>query len=177
MRQVGATHRHKVIELLSERLAFERAAVNLYQAVLGRLAGRGGPYESVKAHLRHICEEEKEHQEWLEGQLSALGDDGTPVGVLRIQGELRRMEEAVSGELEPAQLFRALLDAEAADNAGWELLVELAERAQDEEARDAFQQRLHEEQEHFLFASHIAAVFASSEILDETVTTLEDASA
>ena len=60
---------------------------------------------------------------------------------------------------------------------GWELLLELADRAQDDEAREAFRQRLEEEQEHFRFVSHLAAVSTGSRILDETVITLEDASA
>jgi len=179
MRKVGAMHRSKVICLLAERLAFERAAVKLYDGVLERLRSRGGPYHTVQAHLRRIREEEKAHEEWLEEQLRQLGGETGPEGerLLEVRREARRREDVLLGDPEPAQLFRQLLAAEVSDVGGWELLLEIAGRAQDDEARDAFQQRLHEEQEHFRFLCHIAAVFAGSEILDETVTTLEDASA
>ena len=128
---------------------------------------------------RHIREEEKAHEEWLEEQLRQLGGETGPEGerLLEVRREARRREDVLLGDPEPAQLFRQLLAAEVSDVGGWELLLEIAGRAQDDEARDAFQQRLHEEQEHFRFLCHIAAVFAGSEILDETVTTLEDASA
>ena len=178
MRTVSRTHRSKVVELLIERLAFERATIKLYDTILEKLRPRGGPYASVKAHLRHIREEEKAHEDWLEEQLQTLGGDAhveTDRSLL-VRREWRRIEEDAGGDQEPADLFHALLNAEVIDNAGWELLLELADRAHDGEAREAFQQRLHEEQEHLLFVSHIAAVFARSGVLDETVTTLEEAS-
>src|SRR3954463_11418465 len=74
MRKVTATHRSKVIGLLGDRLAFERAAVQLYGAALEML-GRRGPFAMVHAHLRRIREEEQAHQEWLEEMLLALGGD------------------------------------------------------------------------------------------------------
>jgi bacterioferritin (cytochrome b1) len=179
MRTVSRTHRSKVIELLSERLAFERASVKLYEAILQRLRPRGGPFESVQARLRLIREEEKSHQEWLEEQVRTLGGDPEleTDGSLLVRAEWRRIAEDSESDHEPARLFQALLNAELFDNAGWELLVELADRAQDEEARDAFLQRLHEEQEHLLFVSHLASVFARNEVLDTTVDALESAGA
>ena len=66
MRKVGGMHRSKVVDLLSERLAFERAAVRLYDSVLEKLEPREGPYSLAKTHLRRIREEEKAHEEWLE---------------------------------------------------------------------------------------------------------------
>src|ERR1700687_5150541 len=179
MRKVGAMHREKVIGLLNERLAFERSAIELYDAVLEGLKPRGGPYATVRTHLRRIREEEKAHEEWLVEQVRALGGDPTVEsnGFHRVQGQGRRARDDLAGAHEPARLLHAPLDTEARDNAAWELRLELATRAQDEEACEAFAQRLHEEQEHLLMISHMAAVVARSEILDETVTTLEDASA
>ena len=179
MRKVGATHRSKVISLLNERLAFERAALQIYGGVLEKLRSFGGPYQSVQARLRLIREEERAHEEWLQEQLRALGGgpDGESDGLLRVKAESRRIEGAMMVEHDPAALFRLLLGLEVSDVGGWELLLELADRAQDDEAREAFRQRLEEEQEHFRFVSHLAAVSTGSRILDETVITLEDASA
>lgn len=170
MRKIGAMHRSKLIGLLAARLASERAAGGLYESVLHRLRTRGGPYQLVMAHLRRMREEEKEHEEWLEEQLRLLGGDVRP------DLEDPRNDAVMRGS-EPAQLLRLLLEAEVADAGGWELLVEIASRAQDDEAREAFEQRLHEEQEHFRLLCHMAAVLTGNEIIDETVTALEDASA
>lgn len=176
---VAKTHRSRVIELLGERLAFERAAGKLYDAVLEKLRSRGGPFESVRARLRFIREEEKAHQEWLEEQVQSLGGDPDREtdGSLLLRAEWRLIAEETEGEHEPVELFQALLRAELLDNGGWEVLVELADRAQDEEARNALLQRLHEEQEHLLFVSHLVSVFARSELLDGAVNALESAGA
>ena len=169
MRKVGAVYRSKVIGLLGERLSFERASVRLYDAALERLQARGGPFEAVLAHLRRVREEEKSHEEWLEENLRLLG--GAPDKVASPRRDL------ALGDPDPAQLFHLLLAEKISNLGGWEVLVELAERAQDGEARREFRQRLDEEQEHFRFLSRTAAIFTRSDLLDETVTTLEDASA
>ncbi|MGZ6143254.1 MAG: ferritin-like domain-containing protein [Myxococcales bacterium] len=158
------------MELLAGRLAVERAAVELYDAVLERLGRRSGPFTSIRTHLRLIREEEKSHEEWLEEKLSSLGGD--------VDARATRLEPPALAEgAEPAQLFQTLLRAELSDTAGWELLVELAERAQDPEALEAFTQRLHEEQEHLLFLGHLVAVHTNGPAFDATMTMLEDASA
>jgi bacterioferritin (cytochrome b1) len=176
MRKVGAMHRSRIIGLLAARLSFERASGRLYDSVLHRLRSRGGPYQMVLAHLRRIREEEREHEEWLDEQLHLLGE-GLHVDEGVRGGEEPRMDAVLRGDPEPAQLLRLLLEAEVADAGGWELLLEIAARAQDDEAREAFEQRLHEEQEHFRLLCHMAAVLTGNDIIDETVTALEDASA
>ena len=175
MRKIRATHRSMVIALLRDRLDFERAVGALYSTVLQRLDPRGGPFDSVRAHLRRIREEEKSHEEWLEEQLRAIGGGrGEEEPPLTVRSELRRIGEQIDGTADPARLFAALRDAELADGAGWELLRELADRAQDGEARDAFDQRLSEEHQHMIFVNRMAAVFANSELLDKTLTTMDE---
>ncbi len=173
MRKVRATHRTKVIALLSERLEFERAAGELYAAVLDKLALLGGPFESARAHLRRIREEEKAHEEWLEEQLRSLGG-GDAEAPLDVRAAWRQIAGTLHGTSDPARLFAALREAELLDSGGWELLREIADRAHDDEAREAFDQRLREEQQHLLFVNRLAAVFGSSDLLDETVTTIEE---
>lgn len=174
MRKIRATHRSKVMALLEERLEFERAAVELYAAVLDKLESRGGAFDSVRAHLRCILEEERAHEEWLAEQLSALGGTIDAAAPPRVRGEWRRIGDQVLAAHDPADLFVALREVEMLDSAGWELLRELAERAQDDEARAAFGQRAREEAEHLLFVNRMAAILGNSELLDEALTTIEE---
>jgi hypothetical protein len=176
MYKLGETDRARAIDLMSERLAFARAAVVLYDMVLERLRLRGGPYASVRGHLLVIREEKKAHEEWLEEQVRALGGDvdPTPGSALLLRDEWVSIVEVLTDEVGPARLFQALLMTEVYDNGGWDQLVDLAAQADDEEAGDEFRQRLHEEQEHFLFVGRIVARLARNEILDQVVTTLEE---
>src|SRR3989442_5282987 len=66
----------KVIDLLSERLAFERAAVKLYDTLHARLRVATDPaLRALLEQIEHDRDEEKEHEEWLEEQIRALGGD------------------------------------------------------------------------------------------------------
>lgn len=47
--------------------------------------------------------------------------------------------------------FHALLTAELADNAGWDLLVQIADEFGDSVAKKEFKKRLLEEEQHLLF--------------------------
>ena len=47
--------------------------------------------------------------------------------------------------------FHALLTAELADNAGWDLLVQIADEFGDPAAKKEFKKRLREEEQHLLF--------------------------
>jgi hypothetical protein len=62
-------------------------------------------------------------------------------------------------------MFHALLTTELADNAGWELLIELADDVDDDEMRREFKKRLHEEEEHLIFVRRAVMAFARTEVL------------
>jgi hypothetical protein len=66
-------------------------------------------------------------------------------------------------------LFHALLAAELVDNAGWDLLVQLADEAGDHEAKRQFKKRLHEEEDHLIFVRKAVQKFSFQEILGEQV--------
>ena len=65
--------------------------------------------------------------------------------------------------------MHALLTAELVDNAGWELLLELADDADDADARREFRKRLHEEEEHLIFMRRAVVAFARRNVLGQTV--------
>src|SRR4051812_2327590 len=118
--------RARAIELLSERLLFEQAAVALYDSVLERLGARGGPYEAVKAHLRRIREEKKANEEFLSDELRGLGGGQPSDHSLLLLEEWRGIAEALADEeADPSRLFHALMLAEVYDSGGWELLLDL----------------------------------------------------
>jgi bacterioferritin (cytochrome b1) len=155
MRKLAHRNPQKVIDLLTERLTFERAAVKLYDAILFRV--QTAPELEVRKtydQLLEYREQEKEHEEWLEQQIRLLGGDAHGMTELAelVETESAGLEKVIiDGDPAISHLFHALLTAELADNAGWALLVDLADEAEDLEARRAFARRLHEEEEHQAF--------------------------
>ena len=154
MEKLAAKNTTKVIDLLSERLAFERSGVKLYDTLLGRLrATEDRTLKALLGDVKEHREEEKEHEEWLEGQIRALGGDAhapTERSVL-VQAESEGVERVMRRDDSILHDFHALLTAELADNAGWDLLVQIADEFGDSAAKKEFKKRLHEEEKHLLF--------------------------
>jgi bacterioferritin (cytochrome b1) len=157
----------KVIDLLSERLAFERAGVKLYDTLLARLrASDDSPLKALLGQVKEYREQEKEHEEWLEGQIRALGGDAhTPTEhSLLVQAESEGLERVMRRDEKIAHDFHALLMAELADNAGWDLLVQIADELGDSEAKKEFKKRLEAEEEHLLFVRKTLLELTKKEI-------------
>jgi rubrerythrin len=144
----------KVIDLLCERLAFERSGVKLYDTLLSRLRASDDPaLKALLGDVKEFREEEKEHEEWLEEQIRALGGDAhapTEQSVL-VQTEAEGLERVIRRDPSIPHDFHALLTAELADNAGWDLLVQLADELGDSDAKKQFEKRLREEEKHLSF--------------------------
>jgi bacterioferritin (cytochrome b1) len=173
MDKLAQKNRSKVIDVLTERLTFERAGVKLYDAILARLTAEGGPdLDDMQEALKQHRDQEKEHEEWLEEQIAALGGDAhgqTEMSRLT-ETESQGIEKVILGQDAPlANQFHALLAAELVDNAGWDLLVELADEAGDKAAKKEFKRRLHEEEEHLVFVRRAALRFARRIVLGEQV--------
>src|SRR5262249_2248629 len=110
----------KTIELLSERLAFERTGVKLYDRIVRKvLDSRGGDgitdAEEVAEQLGVFRDEEKEHEEWLEDRIRELGSDPneqTDRSVL-VQEESKGIVDVVLESERPLpEMLHALLAAE-----------------------------------------------------------------
>jgi rubrerythrin len=140
------------LDLLGERLAFERTGTRLYQALLSKLDAAdphpGGP---TRDELLKIHNEELAHFHLLADAIERLGGDPTVVtpsadiagvassGVLLVLTDSRTtLNEAL----------KAILIAELADNDGWHLLADVAERLGQGELASQFQRALDEEEEH-----------------------------
>jgi rubrerythrin len=103
----------------------------------------------------------------------ALGGDVhamTDMAALEVRESSGIADIITDGDNEPRHLFHALLAAELADNAGWDLLVELADEANDRDAKKQFKKRLREEEEHLVFARRVVRRLARRDVLGEDVT-------
>jgi bacterioferritin (cytochrome b1) len=160
----------KVIDVLNERLAFERAGVKLYDRILEVMRAAGD--ENVSRMLDEMQahrDQEKEHEEWLEDQIRGLGGDAhaeTDKSRL-VTRESKGIEEVVMSDAQLPHLLHALLAAELVDNAGWDLLVQIADEAGDRDAKKEFKKRLHEEEDHLLFLRKAMEKLSFNEILGE----------
>ncbi len=138
MKDLCAKNRDKVIDLLNERLTFERAGVKLYDAILSNMrTAKAADVARMIPAMQDHRNQEKEHEEWLEAQIRAAGGDAhakTEMGEL-IKAESSGVEQVVTHDKDLVHQMHALLTAELVDNAGWELLLELADDADDAVAR------------------------------------------
>ena len=171
MNKLAQVNRPKLLELLRERLAFERASVKLYDEIIAKL--RQLPPDSgmdrVAEQLATIRDKEMEHEQWLATQISLFGgdpDELTP-RVQLVEIESRGIGEIVSTDPNLSHMFHALLMAELGDHAGWELLLELADFADDPLARQEFGMRLQEEDRHLLFVQELVENLARREGLGQ----------
>lgn len=158
-----------VLDVLSGRLAFERTGVTLYDAVIQKIERAGEPrYHVLIDQLRHNRNEEKEHEEWLEAQIRALGGSAhetTTMSQLELEESTGIKSVIVDGHQKVLHLLHALLAAELADNAGWDLLVKLADDTGDTAAKAQFAKRLAEEVKHLAFIREAVVRAAELEIL------------
>lgn len=156
----------QILDLLGGRLAFERSGVKLYDTVIEKIERFGQPrFNRLLGQLHHIRDEEKEHEEWLEAQIRALGGSAHETTTM---AQLESKESSgiegiiIDGETRVLHLLHALLAAELADNAGWDLLVKLADAAGDTRAKLGFMKRMEQEMEHLAFIRE--AVIRGAEI-------------
>src|SRR3954469_25195926 len=116
MEELATKNRDKVIDVLAERLTFERSGVKLYDRIIERMqASDQADIEKMVDQMVEHRDQEKEHEEWLEEQIRELGGDAHAVTekARLTQAESEGIERVILGEDTPIpQLFHALLAAE-----------------------------------------------------------------
>ncbi|HEX8700333.1 MAG TPA: ferritin-like domain-containing protein [Myxococcaceae bacterium] len=161
------------IDKLGERLGFERTGVRLYEAALGKydLHGtwQGGP---SREQLEKIMNDELAHFALVREAIESLGADPTaltPSANLVSVASKGVPEVLVDPRTNLVQCLEALLMAELTDNAGWELLVELAQSLGQTELAEQFEQALMAEAEHLQLVRNwlTAGVMGEARVLDE----------
>jgi len=152
MTVVRGKHPMVFLDLLGERLAFERTGTRLYDALLVKLQAahqhQGGP---TRAEIEAIRDDEIRHAALVKRAIETLGADPTAItpsadiAAVASQGLVAVLTDP---RTTLSEALKTLVIAELTDNDAWVTLRDLAERlGQDELARD-FSRALEEEEEH-----------------------------
>ena len=141
-----------LLDKFSERRAFERMGVRLYEALLNKCEtlGETSPGPTLD-DIRHIGSEELDHFLLLNETIKGLGGDPTmesPSADIAAVTSMGIMQVLTDPRSSVPQCLQALLTAELTDNAGWELLIELASNLGYDDMRQQFETALGHEEEH-----------------------------
>ena len=142
------------LDKLSERLAFERTGTRLYEALLNKCEtlGEEAPGPTLE-DIEHIGREELEHFLMLNRTITEIGGDPTvqsPCADVAGVASLGIMQVLTDPRSSMAQCLQVMLTAELTDNAGWELLIKLADNLGYDDLKTEFESALADEEEHLL---------------------------
>jgi len=153
-----------LLDKLGERIAFERTGARLYGAVITKylaLTNAGEvplpPNEEGEPALDtliRIRAQELQHFKLLTQCVQELGGDPTaqtPCADVTATASSGLLQVVTDPRTTLAQSLNAVLTAELTDNAGWELLGELAALAGQAQLTEPFAEALRAEQEHLEF--------------------------
>ncbi len=141
-----------LVEKLTERCAFERISVRLYDAVQTKVIERGSfPGGPTRDELGRFAREELHHFQQLAAAVFAFGGDpsATAVNRLVIPGLLEELVQRVRDpRTSVTEALQALLVAALVDVEGWEALVGLCDHVGHVGLADRFEGARHEENAH-----------------------------
>lgn len=143
-----------LIDKLGERIAFERTGTRLYEALLCKFHGSSN--KKILPDLNRIeqfyLEELKHFQHATQAMLKIGGDPSalTPAADISGTASLGWIQIMSDPRTNFLQSLEIILQAELIDNAGWELLIEIAEKTGLNEMAVGFQQCLNEEEFHLI---------------------------
>lgn len=139
------------IDKLGERLAFERTGVRLYEALEVKVrVARGGVLIDPNA-LARIRDDEESHFHLLGRCLVSLGADPTamtPCADVAGVAASGHLQVVCDPRTTVAQALNSVLQVELGDNAGWELLIELAQDGGHSDMAQSFTVAQDTEQQH-----------------------------
>jgi rubrerythrin len=157
------------IDKLGCRLAFERAGVRLYDALITKCSAVPGDSRIPLERLREFRNEEFQHFKLLESAIRSIGADPTaqtPSADVDGMASIGLVQVLTDPRTSVAHCLEAMLIAELADNDAWQLLIMLTQKmGMDDMARD-FQNALREEDEHL---AHIRQWFKEMVMEDAAV--------
>lgn len=137
---------------LSERLAFERMGTRLYDGLINKCqtldAESVGP--SID-ELQEIRDEEHRHFLLLNEAIVKLGGDPTvqsPCADVAGVASIGIMQVIMDPRSSISQCLQVMLTAELTDNAGWEMLSELADELGHSDLAEQFRGALENEEQH-----------------------------
>jgi rubrerythrin len=149
---VKGKHPMVFLDLLAERLAFERTGTRLYDALLAKHAAADPqPEGPTRAELEQIRDEELRHFALLKDAIEKLGGDPTvmtPSADITAVLSMGLVQTLAEPRVTFTQALKAILVAELTDNDGWRSLADVAEHLGHDEMAQRFQLALAEEDEH-----------------------------
>lgn len=120
-----------LLDKLGERLAFERTGTRLYDALIAKFETLDdGSTSMTLDDLWQIRDEEQRHFSMVASAIESIGGDPTsqtPCADLVGMESSGLMQVLTDPRTTVSQSLHAILTAELTDNAGWELLISLAE--------------------------------------------------
>lgn len=142
-----------LLDKLGERLAFERSGTRLYDALLVKCETDPSALVGSMSldQVLEIRDEELNHFHQLARAIESLGGDPTaqtPAADVTGVEASGLMQVLTDPRTSITQSLHAILIAELADNAAWEMLIALAENQGKDELADEFRISLEEEREH-----------------------------
>lgn len=175
-----------LMDKISERIAFERGGTRLYDALILKFdvlaqAGEvpdlpmldgGVTASSPREALLRIRAQEHQHFQMLCEAMRTLGGDPTaqtPCADVVGMSTLGLMQVVTDPRTTLAQSLNAVLTAELTDDAGWELLVQLAVQSGDTDLAEQFGLALAEEGQHVHTIRNWTAALATAQIVTPAV--------
>jgi tRNA isopentenyl-2-thiomethyl-A-37 hydroxylase MiaE len=139
------------LDKLGQRLAFERAGVRLYDALIAKCRGSDLPAAFGIDELVKIRNDELRHFKVLTACIQELGADPTAMtpcaNVVGVES-MGLMQVVNEPRMSVVQSLDAIFAAELVDNAAWEQLIPLANALNMTDFAERFRSALEQEEEH-----------------------------
>lgn len=166
-----------LLDKLGERLAFERTGTRLYDALITKFEALQDSTTSMTlADLQQIRQDEARHFAIVADAIQTMGGDPTsqtPCADLVGVESMGLMQVVTDPRTTIAQSLHAVLVAEMTDNAGWEMLIALAEDQKQNALISDFTVALNEERVHlqqvqkWFEEATLGAAISSGAIVDD----------
>ncbi len=142
------------LDKLSERLAFERMGTRLYDGLINKVETLD-PKSTAPSldELKEIRDEEHRHFLLLNEAVTDLGGDPTvmsPCADVASVASHGIMQVIMDPRTTVTQCLDAILTAELTDNAGWEMLIDLADDLGHPDLAEKFKEALEHEERHLV---------------------------
>jgi rubrerythrin len=143
-----------LLDKLGERLAFERGGTRLYEALITKCVARVEGSDMLQMDvLERIHNEELQHMELVRSIIESMGADPTamtPSADVTGVASMGLVQVLTDPRTTLAQCLDAMLIAELADTASWEMLISLMEATGNDKFVHEMTQALDAEQDHLL---------------------------
>jgi ferritin-like protein len=141
-----------LLDKMAERLAMERTATRLYDALLTKLGGLADGNLSISVEqVASIRGDEARHAVLMKEAIESMGGDPTtqtPCADLAGVEAMGLVQVLNDPRTSVAQSLHAILTAELSDGAGWETLIALADEQSQASMVESFSDALLQERKH-----------------------------